>query len=144
MRTQRQGLRSTKVKTGRKRGEEEKKTGHNNIRDPTLPKQEDIYIKIHNTNDTMYTNQTGRFPHISSRGNQYQMRAYHVDRNSIWVEPIKNRTEVEMIQARSQSVTRMKSWGIIPTKQVLNNEASASYKSAISESNMTYQLVPPN
>ena len=132
MRTQRQGLRSTKVKTGMKQEEEEKKTGHNNQQAPTLPKQEEIYIKIHNTNDTIYTNQTGKFPHISIRGNRYQMIAYHIDSNSIWVEPMKNQTEVEMIQARSQSVTRMKIWGIIPTKQVLDNEASETYKSAIS------------
>ena len=92
----------------------------------------------------MYTDQTGKFPHISSRGNRYQMIAYYVDRNSIWVEPMKNRTEGEMIQAQSQAVTRMKICGIIPTKQVLYNEASAAYKAAISDSNMTYQLVPPN
>ena len=49
-----------------------------------------------------------------------------------------------MIQARSRAVTRMKSCGIIPTKQLLDNEALATYKAAISESNITYQLVPPN
>ena len=99
MRSQRQGVRSTKVKTGIKRGEEEKNTGHNNQQYPTLTKQEDIYIKVHDTNDTMYTNQTDKFPHISSRGNQYHMIAYHVDSNYIWVEHMKNRTEGEMIQA---------------------------------------------
>ena len=49
-----------------------------------------------------------------------------------------------MIQAQSQAVTRMNKFVIIPTKQVLNNEASATYKAAISESNMTYQLVSSN
>ena len=101
MRSQRQGVRSTKVMTGIKRLEEEKKTGHNNQQAPTLTKQEDIYIKIQDTNNTKYTDKTGKFPHISSRGNQYQMVAYHVDSNSIWVKPMKNQTEGEMIQARS-------------------------------------------
>ena len=49
-----------------------------------------------------------------------------------------------MIQERSQSVTIMKSCGIIPIKQVLENEASAAYKASIYDPNRTYQLVPPN
>ena len=72
------------------------------------------------------------------------MIAYHVDSNSIWVEHLRNRLEGEIIQAQSQAVTRMKSCGIIPMKQALNNEASPTYKSAIYESNMTYKLVNPN
>ena len=138
MRSHRQGVISTKVKTDIKRGEEEKNTCHNNQQATTLTKQEDIYIKVHNTNNTMYTGQTGKFPHISSRRNRYQMIAYHVDSNSIWVEPMKNRTEGEMIQERSRAVTRMKICVIISTKQMFDNEASAAYKAAISESNMTY------
>ena len=92
----------------------------------------------------MYTNQTRKFPHISSRGNRYQMIGYHVDRKSIWVEPMKNKTEGEMMQSRSQAVNIMNNCGIIPTKQVLKNEASEAYKAVISESNMTYQLLPSN
>ena len=144
MHSQHKGVRSTKVKTGIKREEEEKKTGHNNQQSPTLPKQGYIYTKVDDTNNNMYTDQTGKFPHISSCGNQYQMIAYHADSNSIWMEPMKNRKEGEMIQAQSQALIIMKSYGIITTKQVLNNEASAAYKDAISKSNMTYQLVTPN
>ena len=33
---------------------------------------------------------------------------------------------------------------VTPTKQVLDNEASAAYKEAIQESGMTYKLVPPD
>ncbi len=36
----------------------------------------------------------------------------------------------------------MKQYGVTPTKQVLDNKASAAYKEAIQESGMTYQLVP--
>eukprot|EP00804_Cyclotella_cryptica_P019412 CCRYP_006613-RA/>CCRYP_006613-RA protein AED:0.27 eAED:0.27 QI:0/-1/0/1/-1/1/1/0/573 len=38
----------------------------------------------------------------------------------------------------------MKACGIQPTRQVLDNEISAAYKLAITESGMTYQLVPPD
>ena len=40
---------------------------------PAIPKAKDIYIKIYNVSETIHTNQTGRFPATSSRGNQYVM-----------------------------------------------------------------------
>eukprot|EP00804_Cyclotella_cryptica_P003825 CCRYP_018936-RA/>CCRYP_018936-RA protein AED:0.22 eAED:0.20 QI:0/0/0/1/1/1/2/0/637 len=91
----------------------------------------------------LYTDQTGKFPHVSSRGFCYQMILYHVASNSIWVEPTKNRTEGELILARSQAL-RMKACDITPQHQVLDNEISAAYRDAITTSAMTYQLVPPD
>ena len=96
-----------------------------------LPKQHAIVIKTYDTHDTMYTDQTGKFPHQSSRGNRYQMILYHVDSNLIWVEPMKNHTEGEMILARDRALARMTACGIKPKRQVLDNEASATYKQAI-------------
>ena len=72
------------------------------------------------------------------------MILYHVASNSIWVEAMKNRTEGEIIQAREKALYRMKLCGITPERQVLDNEASAAYKEAITDSGMTYQLVPPD
>jgi len=92
----------------------------------------------------MFTDQTGKFPYLSSRGNRYQMILYHVDSNSIWVECTKNKTEGEMILARSRALIRMRACGIIPKRQVLDNEASKAYKQTIKESGMEYQLVPPD
>ena len=132
MRNQRQGVRSTKQKI--------------TIEPDTqpLPRQHDIFVKTYDTLDTMYTDQTGQFPHLSSRGNRYQMILFHVDSNSIWVEATKNKTEGEMILGRHRALTRMKACGIVPKRQVLDNEASAAYKLAIRESGMDYQLVPPD
>eukprot|EP00804_Cyclotella_cryptica_P008141 CCRYP_004620-RA/>CCRYP_004620-RA protein AED:0.40 eAED:0.40 QI:0/-1/0/1/-1/1/1/0/243 len=72
------------------------------------------------------------------------MILYHTDSNSIWVEPTKNRTEGELILARTRALSRMRACGLSPKRQVLNNEASAAYKQAILDSGMTYQLVPPD
>ena len=72
------------------------------------------------------------------------MILYHADSNSIWVEPTKNKTESELILARSQALIRMKACGITPRHQVLDNEISTAYKNAITTSGMTYQLVPPD
>ena len=82
MRSQRQGVRSTKQKAEPTQPSQE-----------PLPKQNDIMIRTYDTHDTMFTDQTGKFPHLSSRGNRYQMILYHVDSNSIWVECTKNKTE---------------------------------------------------
>jgi hypothetical protein len=86
----------------------------------------------------------GMFPHLSSHGNRYQMILYHVDSNSISTKPTKNKTEGELILARGRALQRMRACGIIPTRQVLDNEASTAYKQAITDSGMTYQLVPPD
>ena len=72
------------------------------------------------------------------------MILYHVNSNSIWVEPFKNRSEGELIQARTRALTRMRACGLMPRRQVLDNEASAAYKQSILDSGLTYQLVPPN
>jgi hypothetical protein len=103
MRGQRQGLRSTNII-------QQLTTGH----DTPVQNRNDIMLQTYDANETMYTDQTGRFPHISSRGNRYQMIAFHVDSNSIWVEPMKDRTEGTMIMARSQILKRMKRCKITP------------------------------
>ncbi len=79
-----------------------------------LPKVNDIVISMYYTNDTLYTDQTGKFPHICSRGNRYQMILYHVDSNTIWVEPTKNITEGEMILGRERALKRMRAEGVQP------------------------------
>jgi hypothetical protein len=132
MRNQRQGTRSTKQALP----QEEPRT--------PLPQLQDIFIQTYDTHSTLYTDQTGKFPHLSSQGNWYQMILYHVNSNSIWAEPTKTKTEGELILACNRALQCMKAGGIQPTWQVLDNEVSATYKLAITDSGMTYQLVPPD
>ena len=75
----------------------------------------------------MYTEQTGKFPHKSSWENRYQMILNEIDGNSTWIEPMKNKTEGEMILARSCALERIKAQGIVPTHRVLDNEISTKY-----------------
>ena len=72
----------------------------------------------------MYTDQTGKYPHYSSRGNNYQMIIHEIYGTSTWVEVIKNRTEGELIEARNRGLKIMKQQGITPAHQVLDNEIS--------------------
>jgi len=88
MKKQRQGVRSTKEIIGGTQSET-----------LTSKKMHDVYIKVHNVTETMYTDQTGRFPATSTRGNQYIMVLVEVDGNYIDAEPMKNKTEGSMIKA---------------------------------------------
>ena len=85
----------------------------------------------------MYTDQTGKLTHYSSRGNNHQMIIHEIDGASTWVEVMKNRTEGEMIEARLRGLKIMKQQGITPAHQVLNNEISQTYKDDIRESSMS-------
>ena len=62
-----------------------------------IKKQKDIFIALYNPRDTIYTDQTGRLPHASSRGHRYQMIVHEIDGNSTWVEPMKNKSQGEML-----------------------------------------------
>ena len=48
-----------------------------------LTRERDIYIDVYKTKEMMYTNQTGKFPGISSQGNKYIMVLVNIDSNSI-------------------------------------------------------------
>ena len=71
------------------------------------------------------------------------MIAFHVDSNLIWVDPMKNQTEGEMILAQEQILDHTKACRIIPRHQIMDNKASAAYITAIQQSDMTYEKVPP-
>jgi hypothetical protein len=62
-------------------------------------KMQDMYIKVHNVTNTMYSSQMGCFPALSRSGNQYIMVLVEVDGNYIDAEPMKNRSAGSMIKA---------------------------------------------
>ena len=107
-------------------------------------KRHDLLILVYNAKATMYSDQTGMFPTVSSKGNKYVMVLHDVNSNSLWAEPMKNKTGGELILAHNQTLTRMQQQGINPKHQILDNQASELYKDAIRASGMTYQLVPPD
>ena len=104
----------------------------------------DVYIKIHNATETMHSDQTGRFPATSSRGNQYIMVLVEVDGNYIDAEPMKSKSEGSIITAYLALWARLTAKGTVkPTMHILDNEASAAYKAEIMK-NCSIQLVPPD
>ena len=153
MRGARQGVRSTRPSAFSTLGEES---------EPphilAMEKKGDIYTKIYELgqeerlSNTMFSNQTGEFPFVSSRNNKFIMIVHHVDSNSTWVEPLKNQLEGTLIEARTKILEQMRRQGIAPKHQILDNQCSARMKLAMeatvlldgSTSKMTYELVPPD
>ena len=67
-----------------------------------------------------------------------------VDANYIDAEPMKNRTEQEMIRAYQALLERIKSTGVCdPKKHIMDNEASAEFKKVIKKQSKL-QMVPPD
>ena len=113
-----------------------------------IPNESAIYVREYDlANDTdrkMYSDQTGKFPVTSYKGNQYIMVLFETSSNNILVEAMRSRTAGEMVRAYQVLIDRLNEKGIFPTKHILDNECSAEYKNAILDNKMTYQLVPPN
>eukprot|EP00804_Cyclotella_cryptica_P000999 CCRYP_012348-RA/>CCRYP_012348-RA protein AED:0.11 eAED:0.11 QI:0/0/0/1/1/1/3/0/1327 len=107
-------------------------------------KLRDVYTHVYDTRDTIFSDQTGKFPYRSSSGNHYLMVMVDINSSAILVDPIKNRTDLELTRAYSTLITRLHRAGVVPRKHVLDNKISTAMKTLITDTyKMTYELVPP-
>ena len=73
------------------------------------------------------------------------MIAYHCAANLILAEPFASRKDKHRLLAYDKIMRRLTNNKLTVDLQILDNEASAEYKRAITEKwNTNYQLVPPN
>jgi hypothetical protein len=91
----------------------------------------------------IYTDQTGRFPVVSSKGNKYIMILYDYEKNAILAQPIKDRTSPELLKAFQIMEQELVAHGLKPKLMKLDNEASKLLKTYLHQQNITFQLVPP-
>jgi hypothetical protein len=91
----------------------------------------------------IYTDQTGRFPVVSSKGNKYFMILYDYDSNAILAQPIKDRTAPELLKAFQIMEHELVARGLKPKLMKLDNEASKLLKTYLHQQDITFQLVPP-
>ena len=107
-------------------------------------KVRDVYTKVYDACNTVFSDQTGKFPTKSKRGNKYIMVMVEIDRNAIMVEPIKNCTDTELTRSYHAMMLRLKQVGIITQKHILDNEVFKATKTVIrDEYKMKLELVPP-
>ncbi len=79
----------------------------------------------------LYTDDTGRFPVKARSGNQYVMIAYHTNGNLILQQAFKTRSDKHRIAAYNSIMRRLAAHGLSVHLQILDHEASAAYKQAI-------------
>jgi hypothetical protein len=91
----------------------------------------------------IYTDQTGRFPVVSSKVNKYIMILYDYDSNAILAKPIKDRTAPELLKAFQFMEQELVARGLKLKLMKLDNEASKLLKDYLYQQDITFQLVPP-
>jgi hypothetical protein len=134
------GVRSTKVQVEEPEEIKKAEAALSDLR----KKHRDIYIQVKDVTELIYTDQTGQFPVTSSHGHKYIMVLVEVDGNYIAMEPMKSREAHEMVRVYNLIIERLKSKGIMPKRQMLDNEASKEYLKAIEKHGIEWELVPPD
>jgi hypothetical protein len=80
----------------------------------------DMFIQIHNANNTAHSDQTGRFPVTSSSGILVEVDGKFID-----AEPMKNKSAGSMIKAYLALWKQLTASGTVkPTTHLLDNKAS--------------------
>ena len=80
---------------------------------------QDIFIHVYKLDkddrltNAIHSDQTGDFPYFSSRGKRSIIVIHHVDSNSFWVEPLKNKKEGALIAAQTIKLKQMRLQGIV-------------------------------
>ena len=107
-------------------------------------KARDVGIHVYNVRETIFSDQTGKYPSRSQRGYKYIMVMVEIDSNAILVEPMKSRKDEEMIRAYDSLLARLRQAGSSPRKHVLDNEVSDHMKHHIQVTcKLDMELVPP-
>ena len=90
----------------------------------------------------MSTDQSGRFPITSRRGNAYIMVAYDYDSNVINATGIKSRKQEHLIEGYNRLYEDLTNAGIQPLLHKLDNEVSKTMIQSIKDKKLDYQLAP--
>ena len=91
-----------------------------------------------------YTDQTGRFPVTSSKGNKYILVAYHYDFNTIDSESLKAISGLDLTTAYQKLYSLLTNIGLIPHLYIIDNECPNVIKIFMREVNETFQSVQPH
>ena len=100
-----------------------------------------VIPQIHDISNNIYTDQTRKFPHKSSKCNQYVMVAYVYKANAILMEPLKNRTGASLLQTYQSIYSTLLNVGFFPKLHILDNKASSEFKNHLKGKNIKYQRV---
>jgi hypothetical protein len=103
-----------------------------------------VYAAIFEPTGQIHTDQTGRFPITSSKGNKYIMILYDYDSNAIIAAALRSRSEHDLVTAYRSLHQYLVDRGLKPQLQRLDNEAPGGLKQFMTQQGVQYQLVPPH
>jgi hypothetical protein len=83
-----------------------------------------IFMTVHVVTGQVSSDNTGRFPVTSNRGNAYVDLFYIYNANAIWSVPIKNRSKEELLWAITEVYAWLTAWGYRPILHKMDNETS--------------------
>ncbi|KAL7489932.1 hypothetical protein ACHAW6_015673 [Cyclotella cf. meneghiniana] len=107
-------------------------------------RESNIYTKVYNTRETIFTDQKGKFPTCSLADHQYIMIMVEIDSSAILVEPLKNHKDAKLTQSYANLMLCLHRATIQPCKHVLDNEISQAMKDLIQDKyHLMYKLAPP-
>ena len=103
-----------------------------------------VILKTVDCTGEFYTDQTGRFPITSRKGNKYILVAYHYDSNNIHAEPLKNGPGIELKTLYHKLHKLLTNRSLKPSLHILVNKCINALQTFMREVNEKFQLVPPH
>jgi hypothetical protein len=112
---------------------------------PSMPKPHHICSMLFSNQEILksYSDQTGKFPVPSSRGNHYIFILYHQATNSIHTVALPNRKAASIRDAWESVYKRLCFHGHPVHLHILDNECSQDLKDAFLSYQISFQRVPP-
>jgi hypothetical protein len=112
--------------------------------EPHITKRTNVaYAAKHELEGHTYTEFTGRFQTMSSRGYKYRLVLYDYDGKNIQAEPMKSRSDAETTRAYTKIYDELTANRLKPTFQKMDNEASTTLKHFLHSKDTKFQLVAP-
>ena len=99
-------------------------------------------MHIHAIDGVVSSDQTGRFPITSNRGNAYVVVFYVYNANYIRSVPIKSQSKEELLRAYQETYKWLSMWGFKPLLHKMNNETLHEVEKFIQAQQMCIQYTP--
>jgi hypothetical protein len=103
-----------------------------------------VFMQIHAIDGVISSDQTGRFPITSNRGNAYVVVFYIYDANYIRSVPIKSRSKEELLRAYHEVYEWLSMRGFKPLLHKMDNETLHEVEKFIQGQQTRLQYTPPD
>jgi hypothetical protein len=111
---------------------------------PTPDRTHAIFVATHQVSGQVHSDQTGRFPLVSTSGHNYIMVLYDYDSNYIHAATLRSRSGPDILAAYQTAHALLLQRGLKPQLQRLDNEASNALLQYMATQNVDVQLSPPH